>query len=1127
MREDDEDAMAEAQNDLFFATQGMFELGLPVESEYLALVEEALGELPGEDVDKVDAKLAEMEWDDGEMPAHFRVLAQAVKTQRNVRAMPNQDQHSPEVAKWNREHRDVEVQLNWLAKPMTGSGTLNRAAATLPSLIPEEVSLLRPEDPQTAQREHTFERHVGLLLDDWSPERLVCLKYNLDSIAPSVDPLVQVRVGVISQQVTAVMEKHHVQEPEPERLMLKLANNAVDPHVLADWVQDGRVSQEDVETAFNGWSTHSLEQIVAFEARNPLKLGPLADLAESILRERKHDAFVPATADGAKSEVWRFFNGNEPEGVAPAAPATTADTARKAVDRYTTWGSRYSLGSVLNQTLRYLTLSEPARQFGNWVQHGHDRGLQYAVGATIKGLATITGGASAVVASVVTVAETIVANVVGTALRLFGGGALAVAGAGAKLVGLASPSANRAGDKIVGKAKGLVTGISMVNNTGKQQPIPPHMMQRAGNMALLARITGSTTADVRATKLPDGFSRAHRGIIPREILSLEGGGSGKATKLRFDEGTGLLSGDSWSGLKVGVFVEEDAQGNGIAYHLSFVGTQAGRNATYKSDAAQSFFGIEDSAFHDADVVVKAFVARYGADKIKLQGHSLGGGIAQWAGIRNSAGDHPVKVTCFNAAGLHINMRNRLGDSLIAKSDVEHFNTARDFLSQKAEGGRSPFLGAQVGRRYVIPESKGHSLRHHIEGLERLPAQAAKRHGLSLAQVREAGTIAPDAGPMTQLGHGAVNQVYRTTAILSDGSRFPGVYKKDDNGEHGIKNAAIRNVATSKLDQRLHLGVIAETHLVITGTEIGSVMAFIDNGLPPVHLGNTSFKVNAELAQVLRDDPELATDFALSKGFLGARVDGDKVTMINERQVDPDDESAGDESAGIDELPSLNALNFNDTGFWRDATRLQWLDALTGQRDRHAGNYFVSRDPKGSIRVTGIDNDLAFDAYLLDPDQRLSSEAPRLPKVIDAEAARALLALTPEQVADDCAGLSNAEIAAAQARLAVIQAKIRSFGPDSDEGLVLGADADWVNDDAVQRLLGVSEFENDTARKGTDYMMQQAATRSIVAREMAPFATTVRQGQRPPVLDPAELATFAARVALARAAAPADAQGVKP
>ena len=47
---------------------------------------------------------------------------------------------------------------------------------------------------------------------------------------------------------------------------------------------------------------------------------------------------------------------------------------------------------------------------------------------------------------------------------------------------------------------------------------------------------------------------------------------------------------------------------------------------------------------------------------------------------------------------------------------------------------------------------------------------------------------------------------------------------------------------------------------------------------------------------------------------------------------------------------------------RELTKLQLLDQLTGQGDRHRGNYFVDIQGSGNkvtVKVTGIDNDLCF------------------------------------------------------------------------------------------------------------------------------------------------------------------------
>ena len=49
-----------------------------------------------------------------------------------------------------------------------------------------------------------------------------------------------------------------------------------------------------------------------------------------------------------------------------------------------------------------------------------------------------------------------------------------------------------------------------------------------------------------------------------------------------------------------------------------------------------------------------------------------------------------------------------------------------------------------------------------------------------------------------------------------------------------------------------------------------------------------------------------------------------------------------------------------SSFAQKANRLAWLDLITGQLDRHSGNYFISVDEKtGAVDLKAIDNDLAF------------------------------------------------------------------------------------------------------------------------------------------------------------------------
>jgi hypothetical protein len=415
---------------------------------------------------------------------------------------------------------------------------------------------------------------------------------------------------------------------------------------------------------------------------------------------------------------------------------------------YTSWGLRHSLGSLTTTALKHLTLSAPAREIGIMIQGGHDSGLRYWAGAAVKGLASITGAAAGVVGGAVSVGEAVVSNLGGAALRLLGAGALGVAGAVAKGVGLlGSPSADHAGTVMLRTARDLATGISFLRK-GEQTAVPPGAARRVAPLAMLARISGS--GKLANSDPPQGFLRmTDPAEIPETLLSVEGGGTGEAARLRLSP-KGQLAGDKWSALKIGVFSKADAQG-GTTYYLSFVGTQFGRRiATVKSDLAQGI-GIEDSAFQEADAVVKAFVDKYGKDSVHVIGHSLGGALAQWAGIRNG-----VPVTAFNSAGLHINLRNQLGAHRIDEARVEHFNTARDPLSQVGEGRRSPLdASSQVGQRYLIPNSKGHRMEAVVAGLENAGAAQYEvpRDAADLPPARRASVVDRELTPADRLALG--------------------------------------------------------------------------------------------------------------------------------------------------------------------------------------------------------------------------------------------------------------------------------------------------------------------------------------------------------------------------------------
>lgn len=115
---------------------------------------------------------------------------------------------------------------------------------------------------------------------------------------------------------------------------------------------------------------------------------------------------------------------------------------------------------------------------------------------------------------------------------------------------------------------------------------------------------------------------------------------------------------------------------------------------------------------------------------------------------------------------------------------------------------------------------------------------------------------------------------------------------------------------------------------------------------------------------------------------------------------------------------------------REITKLQLLDHLVGQGDRHGGNYFihVHTDARGKtqVKVSGIDNDQCFGKntthgndihHAANDKQRSGFRGTKMPELIDTDMAAALRSITPKRL-DALLGdkLSPAEVKAARSRL---------------------------------------------------------------------------------------------------------------
>ena len=216
---------------------------------------------------------------------------------------------------------------------------------------------------------------------------------------------------------------------------------------------------------------------------------------------------------------------------------------------------------------------------------------------------------------------------------------------------------------------------------------------------------------------------------------------------------------------------------------------------------------------------------------------------------------------------------------------------------------------------------------------------------------------------------------------------------------------------------------------------------------------------AQATGIPKDDPQVAMrnlatlDYAQKLGIdvipdthlavFSTGLEGKKLGLLMER-------AGGTQAAHAD--PKV----FSRADVCAEVTKLQLLDHLTGQGDRHANNYFIDATSSRPAVVTGIDNDQCFGAKLTRPGSIRYSEnsahkgfrGTALPPVVERELATKIAALTPGEIRETLEGkLSNSEVQAAIARHQGVKQHLAEL---SEQGLLISA-SNW---DAgfVQKLL---------------------------------------------------------------------------
>jgi hypothetical protein len=226
-----------------------------------------------------------------------------------------------------------------------------------------------------------------------------------------------------------------------------------------------------------------------------------------------------------------------------------------------------------------------------------------------------------------------------------------------------------------------------------------------------------------------------------------------------------------------------------------------------------------------------------------------------------------------------------------------------------------------------------------------------------------------------------------------------------------------------------------------------------------------------LDQLLGAGVTARAEFAVHDGRMGLALEsakGVRAVDANMALSQAAAQAAGPGAYSVDDKVLLQCLN-----------KLQILDAIAGQLDRHGGNYFIQGEGNRVTGVTGIDLDLAFgqdQASYDDPKARKVDNYKSMPSEIDEDFGRRVLAVSADDVRAVLRGLlTPMEVEATVQRLESVRAVVQEKA-DANQ-----LRSKWDEPGASPRLASAAELDHVYNRTTYAVDLQSGAINRIEER----------------------------------------------